>query len=235
MNKLKKELELAFYAPNPLRKREFMRKLPPPKMNIGEFLFTQIGYIRKWVWCVSALIFIASVLGVAFLSLDMLRVISALTPLLALTVVSESGRSEFYEMAELEMATRFSLKSVTLARLSILGIVDLILLCLLVPIGLWKNTLSPVAAGLYIITPFLLTAFSGLLIVRKFRGRESMYACVGVTACVSLLALFSHSTAPAIYQQSKLIWWAAAALALCVGTAKQYIAIIKRTEELTWS
>lgn len=235
MNNWKNELKQAFDAPSPLRKREFMRQLDCPRMRIREFLFTQIGYIRKWVWCVSAFTFIASVLSAAFLSDDILWIISALTPLLALTIISESGRSECYEMAELEMATRFSLKSVVLARLGILGVTNLMLLCLLVPIGLWNNVFSPVASGLYIITPYLLTTFFGLFIVRKFKGREAIYACAGVTVCISFSVLFSHSAVSHIYQENYLVWWAAGALALCIGTGKQYITIINRTEELAWN
>lgn len=235
MNQWKNELKKAFEAPAPLKKRRFLRRVSMPRMRVPEFLRTQIRYIPRWIWCFCAIIFIASAAVSALLPSASVWIVSAFTPLLALTIISESGRSECYEMAELEMATRFSLKSVTLARMGILGLNGLILLCLLIPVGLWNNGLSLAAGGLYIVTPFLLTTFTGLSVVRKYRGHKTMYACMGVSVCVSFLALFARVTFPGIYQESYLLWWAAAAFWLCVKTGKQYLEIIKQTEELAWN
>lgn len=235
MNNWKEELRQAFEAPAPLGKQQFLRKFEQPKMGIREFLFSQIGYIRKWIWGVSALIFVVALIGAVVLSADMVWGISALTPLLALTIVTESRRSECYDMAELEMATRYSLKSVTLARLGILGVENSLLLFLLVPVSLWNNLLNPIQAGLYIITPFLLTTFSGMYIVRKWRGREAIYFCTGVAVFIGLSVFFVHDNFPLIYQEKYLVWWIAGALALCVGTIKQYCVIVNRMEELAWN
>ena len=235
MDKWKDELKQAFDAPQPVRKRNFLRHLDLPGMPVHEFLFSQIGYIRKWVWCVSTLIFVVSILGLAFLPGTVLWLISGLTPLLALTIISESGRSELYKMAELEMATRFSLRSVTFARLAILGLMNLLLLGVLLPIGLWNDTVAPFAAALYIVTPFLLTTFIGLYIVRKFRGQEAMYACVGTSVGISISLFLSHNIIPFIYQEQCLTAWMITALALLFGNGKQCIAMIKKTEELAWN
>lgn len=235
MDQWKDELKRAFEAPRPVRKREFLRQLELPRMPVYEFLYVQIGYIRKWAWCVSGLVFAVSVLGLAFLPDRVLWLISGLTPLLALTIVSESGRSERYEMAELEMATRFSLRSVTLARLAILGLMNLLLLGVLFPIGLWSGTSTPLAAALYMITPFLLTTFIGLYIVRKLSGQEAMYACVGTSVGISMFLFLSHNVIPFIYREQCLAAWMITALALLVGNGKQYVAMIKQTEELAWN
>lgn len=222
----KKVLSQVFEAPPPLHKKEFLRTLELPKISMAEFIFSQIGYIRKWVWGVSALVFTISLAGSLMLSVNMLWVISAFTPLLALTILSESGRSENHKMAELEMATRFSLRSVLLARSGILGMENLALLCLLVPVGLQNNMHSPIQAGVYIIAPYLLTSFTGLWIVLRFRGQEAMYFCAGAAACVSFSVFFSHITVPQIYERNYLIWWMAGALLLCAGTIRQYCRIV---------
>lgn len=136
---LRQELKNVFDAPQPLHKRAFLRTLEQPKISILAFVLTQLGYIRRWVWIISALVFVLSAAGAAGLPSDTVWVASALMPLLALTVVSESGRSQNYEMAELEMATRFSLRSVVLARLGILGMENLIVLGLLLPVGIARQ------------------------------------------------------------------------------------------------
>lgn len=235
MDKWKNELKQALEAPRPLRKREFLRQLDLPQMTVYAFLFSQISYIRKWVWYASTLIFVIAVLGLAFLPGTVLWLISGLTPLLALTIISESGRSELYKMAELEMSTRFSLRSVTFARLGILGIMNLLLLGMLLPIGLWSDIVDPFAAALYIITPFLLTTFIGLHIVRKNRGQEAMYAYVGTSVGISISLLLSHNIIPFIYQKQCFTAWMIAALVLLVGTGMQGIALIKQKEELAWN
>lgn len=235
MNKLKKALAAALEAPPPRRKRAFLRRIEQPRITGFRFLLVQIRYIRKWVWWVSAAVFAAAALGAGVLSRDMLWEISALTPLLALTAVCESGRSECYEMAELEQATRFSLRSVTMARLCILGTENLALLCLLTPLGLRHSGVSSLAAGLYILTPFLLTAFLGLYFVRRIRGREGSYACFGAALFVGVCVFFTHGNLPALYQERCLVWWAAGALALGAGVGMQYAKMIKPTEEWTWS
>jgi len=235
VNNWKDELMQAFDAPQPVRKSIFLRQLNLPRMRVHEFLFSQIGYIRKWVWCVSALIFVVSILGLAFLPGTVLWLISGLTPLLALTLISETGRSEMYEMAELEMATRFSLRSVTLARLAILGLMDLLLLGVLLPIGLWNDTVSPFSSALYMITPFLLTTFIGLYIVRKYRGQEAMYACVGVSVGISVLLFLSHLVVPFIYREQWITAWMVVALAMLMGSGKQCAVLIMKTEEIGWN
>ena len=96
MRRWKNELKEAFNAPQPVRKSEFLRQLNCPEIPVHMFLMSQVGYIRKWVWCVSAVILIASVLSVAFLPSTSLWMISGLTPFLALTLISESGRSQRY-------------------------------------------------------------------------------------------------------------------------------------------
>lgn len=230
---LKKELSNAFEAPKPLRKKEFLKGLPKPGISMYEFIISQIGYIRSWIWYVSALVFGLSLACAALLPTDVLWPIAALTPLLALTIVTECGRSESYEMAELEMATRFSLKSVVIARLGILGVENLVFLFLMIPVGIWKHEFSPVRIGLYILTPYLLTAFIGLYMMRKFRGLEGTLICAGIAGIISFSILLFQYSYPQVYQNENVVWWALAALLLCAGAGKQTWQMINRTEELT--
>ena len=157
---LKKELKKNFEAPAPARREAFLQEFAEPAgISLFSFLLIQAQYIRKRTITVSICAFATVLFGSMILLADMLRAVSALTPLLALTLVTETGRSEHYGMAELEMATRFSLKSTLLARFGILGMGNLLLLLLLFPLSLRNNDTSPLRAGLFIITPLLLSAF----------------------------------------------------------------------------
>lgn len=235
MSHWKKELQKAFEAPESPRKRDFLRRLEQPRMGVLLFLLTQVGYIPKWNWCLSGAVFLVALVGAVVLSVDMLWVISALTPMLALSLVTESGRSECYGMAELELATRFSLRSVTLARLCILGVENLLLLVGLVFFGVCNAVHVPLHAGVYILTPFLLTTFTGLHLVRRVQGQEAVYFCVGAAIFISVCVLFTREAVPGIYQPDHLAWWLIGAVILGIGTVKQFCITIHTKEELRWS
>lgn len=229
--KWKEQLKSMYAAPPPLRKREFVRKWNPPQMSVWEFLFLQAAYIRKWIWGISAAVFAAAMFGSIVEWKNSVWMISALTPLLAVTVVSECGRSEHYGMAELETATRFSLRSVLFARLGILGIENLAVLGLLLAVGTGNAVLGPVQAGAYIVTPYLLTAFIGLYIVRRVKGQEAMYFSVGAAVCIGVSVFLFRDVLMGIYQADGHLWWGCGALLCGVGAVRQYGSIMKETED----
>lgn len=229
---LKKKLEYVFEAPEPLHKKAFLRTLEQPKISMSAFIFSQIGYIRRWIWILSVLVFVLSVMGAVWMSADTVCVISALMPLLALTVVSESRRSENYEMAELEMATRFSLRSVILARLGILGVENLVILGILMPVGMWRQGFGAIQVGIHILLPYLMMTFAGTSIVRRIRGREAVYICVGVAVCVSFFVIALHGSIPQLYHVDTLVWGIAAVLLTAVGTVRQCVDMVKEIAEV---
>lgn len=235
MTNWKTELHRAFSPPTPSNKREFLRNTEIPQVSFLHILISQAGYMRKRVWIISAMVYFSALFAAQISFPYILPLISACTPLLALLLVSESGRSECYAMAELELSTRFSLRSVVLARLGLLGCLHFFLLVLLVVLGCGNSTYPPFSVGLYISVPFLLTSFLGLFISQKHRGQDGLYYCVGSTICISVFILASHISLTIIYEEQYLIWWAAGLMALCVGIRKQFTKIMNRTEERLWN
>ena len=229
--KLKQALWDGFATPEPVGKKKFLRGLSEPPIGNFEFIFTQLGYIRKWVWAAAGLIFALAVIGSEWIGQDILWCVSAFIPLLALGIITECGRAEAYKMAELEMSTRFSIKSVVLARLGIIGGVSLILICTVTPI----ISSDIFRTGTFILIPYLLTAYLSFLAVRKIHGKESMYVCAGIAAAVSILNIIFSTELSALYIPKNFIWWGAALAVLVIGTAVQCYKMIKQTEDLTWS
>lgn len=225
----KTALKRAMEPPKPLHKRAFMRTIAPRQLTLGNIAFirTQIGYIRGWTWLVSTLIFAAGVLRAGLFSTDQFWMLPAMMPLLALTVVTECGRSEAFDMAELEMATRFSLKSVLLARMAILGMENLVIFVLLVPTGIWRQNFGAIQAGMYLLVPYLLMTFLGLWIVRRLRGREEVYICIGIAVCISFLVMLVYESLPQLFQSDGKRWWIAGAIALSVGTMRQCAGLVR--------
>ena len=235
MNKnLKTALDAAFAAPAPAEKQAFLRKLPPRPVSHAAFMLSQAGYIRKSTWALSAVILVLALAVGRYAPDDALWVIAALTPLAALTAVTENARSSLYGMEELELATRFSLKSVVLARMGGLGLVHLFLLCLLSPLARVGAAAGLLPAGVYLLTPYLLTTLLGLAVVRRIRGREAVYVCGALALLVSGLNTVQSSFSR-LYEPEYFPWWLAA-LALCAAlTAWEYHKTIQKSEELSWS
>ena len=102
---------------------------------------------------------------------NVLWITAALLPFVALLAVTEGTRSAVYGMEELELATRFSLKSVLLARLCLVGSLHAaLLLCLtLLCRGDWGGLLWT-DRGVSFGPLTFLTAYGGLWLSRRLRG-----------------------------------------------------------------
>lgn len=230
---LKRELKKAFAVPvpNSQEKARFLRTLPQPSIPTWQFLLTQIAYLRKWVLVLSVLFLLPTLRNNRHMDADTLWGISALIPFLALLAVTESTRSAVYGMQEFEMSTRFSIKSVMLARMSILGLLDAFVLCALIPFYAAGIQLSLLQTGLYLLVPYLLTANSSLWIARRFHGREALYGCLCAATAVSMSSCFLRLLADIVYQISYAHWWLLLAVFLLGKTAQGIYRTIKLTEQ----
>lgn len=232
---MKERLKEYFAAPEPERKGHFLNSLPAKPVGLSDFLLFQAAYIPKWVWGLSVLVFAPALVGAGFLKKDMLWCISACMPILALALVAESGRSERLGMAELEMSTRFSRKSILLARLGILGLADLLLFFLLLPLAYVNGDRSLLETGIYMLCPYLLTVFLGLWASRRVHGRECAWVCGAIALGVSLGNTLMYQSIQGFYAPTGFRWWAAAFVLLSAGVAGQCYKTIKEKEAPVWN
>lgn len=232
---LKAILEEAFAAPKPKRKKEFLKKTGQTQISTISFILSQISYIRKSVWIVSVLFTVFAVISIHYLGQDCIWVTAAMMPFIALCAVTENARSATYGMAELEMASRFSLKSITLARLSAIGLFHFVILCILIPL-VGKNALFPIVRIIiYLVVPYLLTSVLGFAAARKVHGKEAVYICMGISVMVSFLNLILKEIVPGIYEKKQFIWWCVFVIYLIVRMWSEYKKAIYQTEELVWN
>ena len=178
-NKLKRSIQKAFESPKPNQKEKtrFLRTLPQPRISMFRFILVQATYMRKMTLVFSVLLLLPAVIGANYISENTLWIVSAFVPILGLLAVAESTRSTIYGMSEFEMSTRFSLKSVVLARMSVLGVVDFIVLVCAIPLCYSVSGFSLLQTGLYLLVPYMLTVNISLWIIRHFQSRKRfMYA-----------------------------------------------------------
>ncbi|MBD5528211.1 MAG: hypothetical protein HDR02_07350 [Lachnospiraceae bacterium] len=233
--RVKRALKYAFEAPAPLSKELFLRSLPQPRCGGRTFVLSQVGYIPLWVWGVSFVTFLIALFSAHYVRKNILGILSACIPFVASSVVAENGKSMVYRMAELEKASLFSLRSVALARLGIIGFSHLILLCLLSPLAAVGSLTSTLQAGVYLLLPYLLTTWLSLVFTRKSRSRDTSYLCMGTAVMISGLCVMTQSKFYLIYRPEYFHCWVVLTAVLLTLTALGYYGTIKRTEELSWN
>ena len=233
--KIKEALNEAFEAPAPAHKHEFLRGVPLQRVSVFSFMLSQSGYIRKQVLALSLFLLMLSLTGACFLELDMLWVISAFMPFIALSAVAENSRSMAYGMDELEMSSRFSLRHVLLARMGIVGALHLTLLCLLMPLVHAHSIFTVLQVGVYMLMPYLMTDVVSLWIIRNIRGKEGLYSCVGVAVCVSSLYFIFKEQLINILYMNYFGWLIVALIILIILCVKEMKKMVQQTEELRWN
>ena len=184
-------------------------------MNTRHIVWVQFSHISKWSWVVSALILV----GILYLNVwgsetiagtfrdkkEMFGAVLALMPFLAAVCVSESIRPSIYGMKELEMSARFSLKSIILVRMGIVGLENL-LLALVAALFVGGSFFQTI---LYLLVPYLFTTYGSFLLVRKDYGGGGMYFCLGLAVAVSGLMMVSTLNFRWIYQGQYVPTWLA--------------------------
>lgn len=156
---MERQLRELWQAPAPRRRDIFLAGRAMPVISHGAFVLTQAAYIRKRVWVLSVAIFFAVVGITAGWQRDVLWVAAGAMPFLALIASWEQTRSVVYNMTELELTTRFSVKSIVLARMGLLGSFHLALLFLLLPLLALYEQMGVWRTGVYLLVPYLLTTF----------------------------------------------------------------------------
>lgn len=235
---LVQELNAFYQAPDPKEREAFLRELGEPEISAVQFFMIQAGYIHKGVIAASIGLFALLVTlmeGARRVDEEMLWAVAACVPFLAMLAVAEGARSRRWGMDELELAAPFSLRAVWLARAGFLGILNLVCLLLGAPLiwGLGQGT--AVQAGVFLLAPYLLSAFFNLWIQRKLRGRDALYTSVGVTAMVSFLGVIAHLAGMTAAKVTAAVPWEFLLLVLAVLVGNEWCKTVKQTEEYTWN
>ena len=237
--RIKAELRRLYQLPDSQHKEEFCKRLRKQygdafsdRLSSGEFLISQVRYIRPWGWLVSAIVFFVSLLIMNTMNLESGWKISALVPFIAMSLITELHRSSYFKMDELEQSTRFSLRAVTLARLCIMGVSNLFVLICITPFVVNMCQISPVNAAVYLLLPYTVTSFFCLIILRLWHSNESIYACAAVSIGISLLCLLADWIGKITVDSS---YYVIGTAILLISTLMEYRKYFTDLEELAWN
>ncbi|MBU5485560.1 hypothetical protein KQI86_14670 [Clostridium sp. MSJ-11] len=241
--KFKKTLQGAFEAPPPMNKAHFLKTLRFPKATYRDFLFSQLHYIRKRVWAVSVLIvFIGWMIAFGapaftYQNFESFKIwgISALLPFLAMLTVTEIYRSAAYRMAELEASCRFSLLQIIMARITILGGGNFVILTLLLIFINWVSAYSLLQIIVYLMVPYLVVCGICLWILNRARNQEGVYGCAVAACLVCVISMLFGNVVPNIYANVHLNSWLVIFACCCVFIGIQICKLLKEMEEKQWN
>lgn len=234
---MRQALESAFEAPKPMGKQDFLKTHKGKRRYIGmrEFILLQAAYIRKSAWLVFAAVFLTGITASFLMGTKIVGMMSAVMPFLAVTVISEWMRSIAYGMFELEQASRFSLKSVLLARLGILGVTNFLLFLFCLFLGKARADTVFIKAAVCLAAPYLLTVFLGLFLIRKTGFFESEYVCLGIAVLVSVLGVFIRLSAGRLPGEEAVKWLGILVLALLALVIREFYKGLEKMEAYIWN
>lgn len=203
-----KALKCCYEPPKAKEKRAFIWKIRKiqkrkPGLHLWYMLKTQYRYVSKWVWVGFALFFVLSLFAGNYLEHQSMGEVFAMIPFLVVLVISESVRSCRYGMEELELAARFSLKSIIFMRLILLGVLNVFVLFLA---AIFMEN-ADVTVIVYMLVPFLVSALGGLTIVQSHRGKEGIYMCAAFACVVAVTVGILPSAMPYLFEVEYLAVW----------------------------
>lgn len=237
---LKKEMRQLYPAPHPERKENFLREFPYPAASKWEVIQVQMGYIRRMVWALSLLL-VGAVLAAGEsgwwnnTSYDVLWRLSAIMPVLAVLVVTETFRSSVYGMAEMEMAAKHHLPQVLLIRMGIMGGVDFLLILLGIPFVVKEGAIGVFRTLIYLLVPYLCTCVLMLQIKKYKRGKDAVWSCICWGIFISGINLISRVLQEKIYDGGVFYLWVCGLLFLLFSLYRQIKEMLHGMEEWEWN
>ena len=232
---LKQMLKEAKMEPDTESRDEFLEQIYEPDLSVRSFVKSQFCFIKGYVWLMSGVLFLLLLLIIGNAKYqEQIWPVSAMMPFGILILTNEMNRSRKYRMHEFEAATLFSAKAALMARVFVIGLVHLGILCFTIPAACVKVDMTFFQAAFYMLCPYCLSACLNLGVLCRAHGENTEYICIAVSAGVSVLFM-------TITNVSRMIRLADNGFFLLLSVIFMIVAVIeaqkymKLMEELAWN
>lgn len=230
-NDVKRLLKNAYPLEPSERKAAFLRAYQPRQMNYRELLGLQFQYMGPQLTILYGYALTMRLGLIAHQDEALARLFAALMPVLALIALTGLGKSEKYGMAEMEMASRFSLRMLKILRLTLIGLagaVSMAAVSCVLKIVTGVNLLCSFALACI---PYLATTFFSMLLIRKWHSRKNIYGCAAIAVFVCLVSFWGVEILAGL---SRGVLWAS--LLICaLLTGSEISKYLKESETLQWN
>lgn len=233
--KLKQTLKTMKDKPDTANRNAFLDRIYEPNLSVRNFVKAQLFFIKGYVWLMSGLLFLLLLAAIENAECqEQIWPVSAMMPFGILILTNEMNRSEKYRMREFETATLFSAKAALMARILLIGLMQLFILCVAIPAACTRVDMTFFQAAFYMLCPYCLSACLNLGVLCRARGENAEYICVAVSAGVSVLfvVLTNLSRLVLAADSGCFFLFSVIFMVIAVIEAKKYL---NHREELAWN
>ncbi|MEG0578026.1 MAG: hypothetical protein RR500_09230 [Bacilli bacterium] len=226
-----------------LAKSEFGQTQIRYKMSFRELLVGQIKFISPSIWIiqVALLLIISSLLLVPNNTNNeyqkVVTILSMMAPIIAFVSIPELAKSVNHHMWEIELASKFSLQKLIVIRLTIIGVIDVIIMTPLVIIACTFYEIHFINVVLYILVPFSFASSLYLFILRKFPGKVGVFSCL-ITGSFITIGLYVLSNFDQWYETASIFtWFLLLVCSICTLVYEIMLLLqsAQKREELLWN
>ena len=232
---LKQKLKAVKAEPDMELGNEFLDRIYEPNLSIRSFVKAQFSFIKGYVWLMSGLLFLLLLVAIGNAKCqEQIWPVSAMMPFGILILTNEMNRSAKYRMHEFEMATLFSAKAALMARVLIIGLVQIGILLFTIPTACVRVDITFFQAAFYMLCPYCLSACLNLGVLCRMHGENAEYVCIAVSSMVSVLfvVLTNLSRMLLLADSGCFLLLSVIFMMIAAIEAKKYL---NQMEELAWN
>lgn len=200
------------------------------RIGFGAFLKRQIRFVGWKIWLLQGILllilygFFASVEEV-FLARDIrftAYFLCCLSVLVILSAVPAFYRCVRYAMYETELASRFSIVKLLLAKVILIGIGDVVLLVVLLWLTVFHTNLRAESALLYILLPGFMASAGFLYLLGHIPAERLQIGSVGLGCILFCVFFLLKKFCPFFFAQTFSVGWAAVCILLLLVCGWQF-------------
>ncbi|WP_026477490.1 hypothetical protein [Alkaliphilus transvaalensis] len=169
--------------------QKIMERMTPSKTAFSGLLREQARYISPYLWLTQIIAIIMTiVLSINLIDpyLEVQRILFILTPILAFFAVPELIKSMIYGMSELEDTCKNSMSKILVARLFIIGSINLVALTIMITFLSIQHQIPFTQVVLYGLVPFNIVNGIHLFMLHFIKIRSSV-ASISISLCLVAL------------------------------------------------
>lgn len=230
---LKQLLNNAYALSETKRGKQFVRSHQKRELLFCDILILELKHMGiKSLICLIAMM-ILSLLAVYRADVNTMWLVASLLPVCSLVPMSLLRSSERFQMAEIESASRFSLRFIKLIQMLVAGVFSMALVGLVSAVLNHGFTGKPAQVLLCLLIPYLFSIWGGLFITRKWHSEDNLFA----VAALSLLSGFLPAELNRLLQSAILPNFLLFAFCICLllGTAAESIKFANERSNISWN
>lgn len=230
---LKEMLSRAYTVPETARSRQFLIKYEKRSLQWKEVLMIEFSHMGLQS-ILKGILVCALLFGLCRVSdKQVIGIVSLFIPFFPFVPMLQLGHSERFRMAELEAASRFSLKFVRLVRMLFLSVFSsvIVIACGFILGNIYSMPLTDILIS--ILLPYLGSLWGGIVFTRKRHGKDCVPGIAAICAVSGLIA-FCFRNLQNVLLLSEYFY-----ILLCAGLlvmiVKESVTYLKESENVLWN